>query len=122
MGSEDNFEEEREFLQEEVILEGRVEEGVAIAVSDSDDNYESSSSSGSKYLPCGGEDLVEEFGYAEPVAGPSRPDTSRPVGVVATERRANIPERAVSPPSVEVTRLLIMRGTRPIAMYTTEMT
>ena len=71
----------------EVILEGEREEGVAITVSDSDDYYEESSSSGSEYLPFGGEDLAEEFRELEPVAGLSRPDTSRPVGAVALERR-----------------------------------
>ena len=102
-------------------------EGVAIVISDSDDFYEeSSSSSGSEYLPSGGEDPVEEFEEPEPVAGPSRPDTSRPVGVVAPERRANSSERSVSPAGSlaveQPKRLLHVQGMRPTGTYIIEMT
>ena len=90
--------EEREVVLEEVLLEGQIEEGVAIAISEGDDYYEessSSSSSSSEYLHSGGEGLVEEFHEPsqerEPVAGPSRPDTSLPVGVVLPERRTVSP-------------------------------
>ena len=79
-------------MREEVIQEGTVEEGVVITISESDEYYEEhSSSSSSEYLPSDGEGLVDEFveppQEPEPEAGPTRPDTSRPVAVVHPERR-----------------------------------
>ena len=92
MGSQENYEDEREFVREEVILEGTLEEGVVITYSEGDDYYEEpSSSSSSEYLPSDVEGLVGEFVEPplepEPEAGPSGPDTSRPVAVVHPEGR-----------------------------------
>ena len=104
MENQDHVNEEREMVEEEVLFEGRVEEGVAITISDSDAYYEESSSttSTSEFFLSDGEGLVDEFSEPELVAGPSRPDTSKPVGVVAPERRARITGRAESPAGASV--------------------